>query len=135
MPTPVAIVPDALPKLYVSVCVKLLDALGVFMVTAEFIATLDDDTVGVVARGMVFSVMVPEYVQFTAVCQIAALIPTDTLLVPSVLWLTVILPEPIFCPLVMLNLDVRLRTVVPFIVTVTGPVSVYLVVLVPSLPP
>ena len=85
MPTPVAIVPDALPNLYVSVCVKLLDALGVFMVTAEFIATLDDDTVGVVARGMVFSVMVPEYVQFTAVCQIAALIPTEILLVPSVL--------------------------------------------------
>jgi hypothetical protein len=46
-------VPVALPNLYVKVWSKLLDALGILMVTLEPIFTDVAETVGVVARGIV----------------------------------------------------------------------------------
>ena len=59
VPTPVAIVLDASPKEYSSACVKLLAALGVFIVTELPKSIDDDDNVGCVARGIVTPINVP----------------------------------------------------------------------------
>ena len=53
VPSPDPMVPVALPNLYVSVCVKLLDALGILIVMDEPIFTEDAESVGVVALGIV----------------------------------------------------------------------------------
>jgi len=53
VPSSLPMVPVALPNLYVKVCSKLLEALGIFIVMLAPMFTEDADTVGVVALGMV----------------------------------------------------------------------------------
>ena len=54
--------PVALPNLYVSVCVKALAALGILIVILDPMFTLLADSVGVVARGIVSNVPLPDAV-------------------------------------------------------------------------
>ena len=53
VPRSLPIVPVASPNLYVKVWSKLLDALGILIVTEAPISTLDAESVGVVALGIV----------------------------------------------------------------------------------
>ena len=62
VPSPLPIVPVAEPNLYVKVCVKALAARGILMVMLAPMFTLEADTVGVVALGMVLKTPLPEAV-------------------------------------------------------------------------
>ena len=92
VPTLVAIVPDASPKEYSSVCVKLLAALGVFIVTELPKSIDDDDNVGCVARGIVTPVNVPLMLALPIPSDVVNAAATAIDMLPSDAWLFVKLP-------------------------------------------
>lgn len=102
MATPVAIVPDAEPKVYLRVCVKDDEALVIVIALTVPISVDAAEDVTVEARGIVVRVsadveardilgtMFPVCVFNTAV-----MFPVAIVLVPSALWVTVVVPDAI----------------------------------------
>ena len=67
-------------------CVNAVDALGVFIVIDPPIATLDADAEGVVALGMVVSVLLLDALTVPELVPVGIEQDDETVLVPSELW-------------------------------------------------
>ena len=85
MPRLDPMVPVALPNEYVNVCVNALEARFIVIVTSEPKLTDDDDKVGCVARGIVVSTLLADFVSVPIDKFVENDAYTDNVFVPSVL--------------------------------------------------